>query len=90
MSYTIIILKQDGSDYKPDFCKDTIPKQLNYEFDPKTDNKKLRPKILNLIYNYTHYRAGRLRLKHLFMPKYYSYTIKLWIGSKYDKTRKID
>ena len=30
----------------PILCIDTIPKQLNYEFDPNTDNKKFRPKIL--------------------------------------------
>ena len=42
----MIILKQEGSEYKPDLCIDTIPKQLNYEFDPNTDNMKFRPKIL--------------------------------------------
>ena len=40
ISYTIIILEQVGWDSKPDSCKDTIPKQLNYKFDPNTDNKK--------------------------------------------------
>ena len=30
---------------KPDLCIEIIPKQLNYEFDPNTDNKKCRPKI---------------------------------------------
>ena len=46
MSYTMMILKQECLDYKPDLCIDIIPKQLNYEFDPNTDNKKFRPKIL--------------------------------------------
>ena len=31
---------------KPDLCIDTIPKQLNYQFDPNTDDKKFRPKVL--------------------------------------------
>ena len=42
----MIILKQEGSDYKPDLCTDTILKQLNYEFYPTTDNRKFRPKII--------------------------------------------
>ena len=46
MSYTNIILEQEGSDKKPDLWIDTIPKHLNYEFDPNTDNKQFRPKIL--------------------------------------------
>ena len=31
---------------KPDLYIDTIPKQLNHEFDPNSDDKKSRPKIL--------------------------------------------
>ena len=48
MSFTIIILGQEGADQEPDLCTDIIPKQLNYEFDPNTDNMKFRPKILKI------------------------------------------
>ena len=47
--------KSERLNLKHDLCIDSIPKQLNYEFDPNTDNKKFRPKILKfdiLLYSF--------------------------------------
>ena len=52
--------------------------------------RNLDQKYKKFMYNYTHFSAGRLTLKPLFMPRYYSLTIELSIGHEYDKTRKID
>ena len=39
-SYTIILLLEQVGWLKPDFCVDTIPKQLNFEFDKNIDKTK--------------------------------------------------
>ena len=47
--------------------------QLNFEFDPDIDKiRNLYQKCSIFLYNHTHFKADNLRLKPLFMHRYYS------------------
>ena len=59
----ILNLEQVGKDYKLNLCLDNIPKRLNFELDPNIEiTRNLDQTCRNFLYNYPHFKAGKLRL----------------------------
>ena len=74
ISYTMILILMQVIWVKaPIYMYDIIRKQLNYQFHPNIDKtRNVYQKFINLLYNYTHLKAGSLRSKPLFMHRHSS------------------